>query len=148
MRCAKLRILLFALGVAVISGCSQEEVSMSEVDIDGLKNYAQEFAKALAAREYSRAYSMVSKEFIKESTQNQMKSDFESIVPLDWVFWGPDGEPVKAADPILDWPDKQSSDVGIVYVSIGGQMYSEAVTVTVESVEGLLKIRDVEYGRP
>jgi hypothetical protein len=46
------------------------------------------------------------------------------------------------------WPGKEPSDVGWVYVGIGGDVYSEAVTVVVTLEDGELKVRTVEYGRP
>lgn len=37
---------------------------------------------------------------------------------------------------------------GWVYVSIGGDVYSEAVTVVVTMDDESLRVRDVEFGRP
>jgi hypothetical protein len=47
-----------------------------------------------------------------------------------------------------EWPTKRKSDVAWVYVYIGGDVYSEAVTVVLSTEGGALKIREVEYGRP
>jgi hypothetical protein len=49
---------------------------------------------------------------------------------------------------MTSWPSKQPSDIGWAYVSIGGDVYSEAVTVVVTSEQGEAKIREVEFGRP
>jgi hypothetical protein len=46
------------------------------------------------------------------------------------------------------WPSKQPSDVGWVYISIGGEVYSEAVSVIVMLEADTLKVRSVEFGRP
>jgi len=46
------------------------------------------------------------------------------------------------------WPGKQPADIGWAYVSIGGEVYSEAITVVVTSESGEAKIREVEFGRP
>jgi hypothetical protein len=43
---------------------------------------------------------------------------------------------------------KEPSDVGWAYVSVGGDVYSEAVTVVVTLEEGELRGRTVEFGRP
>jgi hypothetical protein len=43
---------------------------------------------------------------------------------------------------------KEPSDVGWAYVSVGGDVYSEAVTVVVTLEEGELRVRTVEFGRP
>jgi hypothetical protein len=47
-----------------------------------------------------------------------------------------------------EWPGKKPADVGWAYVSVGGDVYSEAVTVVVTREGDLLKIRTVEFGRP
>jgi hypothetical protein len=47
-----------------------------------------------------------------------------------------------------DWPGRKPSDVGRVYVSVGGDVYSEAVTVIVTLEDEALKVRAVEFGRP
>jgi hypothetical protein len=47
-----------------------------------------------------------------------------------------------------DWPGREPSDVGWAYVSVGGDEYSEAVTVVVTLEEGELRVRTVEFGRP
>jgi hypothetical protein len=49
---------------------------------------------------------------------------------------------------MTSWPDKQPADLGWAYVSIGGDVYSEAVTVVVTSEEGTPRVRAVEFGRP
>jgi hypothetical protein len=38
--------------------------------------------------------------------------------------------------------------VGRAYVSVGGDTYSEAVTVVVTLEEDALRVRTVEFGRP
>jgi hypothetical protein len=46
------------------------------------------------------------------------------------------------------WPGHESGDLGWAYVSIGGDVYSEAVTVVVALEDGESRIRSVEFGRP
>jgi hypothetical protein len=46
------------------------------------------------------------------------------------------------------WPGRESSDAGWAYVSVGGDVYSEAVTLVVTMEDGDLRIRTVEFGRP
>ena len=69
---------------------------------------------------------------------------FEAIVPTDWPTVGP----VEVGTVMETWPARQPLDVGWVYVSIGGDMFSEAVTVVVMREADTLKIRTVEFGRP
>jgi hypothetical protein len=73
-----------------------------------------------------------------------MQAAFEAIVPIDWPTVGP----MEVGHAMETWPDKQPADVGWVYVGIGGDVYSEAVTVIVTREDGRLKIRAVEWGRP
>ena len=73
-----------------------------------------------------------------------MRDAFEAIVPADS---GP-AAVVEAGHTMTDWPGKEAADAGWVYVSIGGDVYSEAITVVVASEDGTLKVRDVEFGRP
>jgi hypothetical protein len=47
-----------------------------------------------------------------------------------------------------DWPGRQPSDAGWAYVSVGGDVYSEAITVVVTREGGVLRVRTVEFGRP
>ena len=73
-----------------------------------------------------------------------MKSEFEAIVPSDWGTMGP----IEIGETLKDWPGKGPSDLGWVYVSIGGDVYSEAVTVVITLENGGPKVREVEFGRP
>ena len=45
-------------------------------------------------------------------------------------------------------PDMHPQDVGWVYVSIGGDGFGEAITVTVTQEQDEMKIRTLEWGRP
>ncbi len=42
---------------------------------------------------------------------------------------------------MTDWPDKRITDLGWVYVSIGGDVYSEAIIAIVSIEEKSIKIR-------
>lgn len=116
---------------------------MAEKDSD-YQLVALEFTKALAERQYAKAYEMTSKEYRNHSTLEKLKTDFEAIVPDDF---GPI-DPIEVGRTMLNWPGKQSSDIGWVYVSIGGDVYSEALVVIVTMENGAKKIREIEFGRP
>jgi len=105
---------------------------------------ALQFVRALASREYARAHALATREFQERNTVASLQNSFETIVPLDW---GP-VEPIEAGETMGDWPDKKAGDLAWVYVSIGGDVYSEAVIVIVAEEAGAAKIREVEYGRP
>lgn len=105
---------------------------------------ALDFGKALTERQYTKAYEMTSREYRKRTSVEQLQVSFENIVPGDW---GPMG-PVEVGETMTTWPDKKPADLGWVYVSIGGNVYSEAVIVIVTSEDGVSKVREVEFGRP
>lgn len=87
---------------------------------------------------------MTSLGYRKRNSVNQLQAAFEAIVPTDWGAIGP----IELGLTMTTWPDKQPADLGWAYVSIGGEVYSEAVTVVVTSESGEPKIREVEFGRP
>lgn len=108
------------------------------------KETALAFAKALGARDYPGAYGMTSQAYRKEVTVEQLRDAFEEIVPTDWGEMGP----IEVGETMEDWPGKEATDIGWVYVSIGGDMYSEAISVIVAAENDSAKIREIEFGRP
>ncbi|MBI5780822.1 MAG: hypothetical protein HZA65_04030 [Rhodocyclales bacterium] len=134
---------LFVVAIA-FAGCSKEETKMSSGDTSDYQQIALEFTKLLAAREYPKAYAMTSQEYRKRTTAEQLRTAFENIVPTDWGKIGP----IEVGQTMASWPGKRPEDVGWAYVSIGGDVYSEAITVVVTSESGESKIREVEFGRP
>ena len=102
------------------------------------------FGRALVTRDFAAAYAMTSRDYQRRATLEQMRAAFEAIVPADWGA----GARVDVVHTMDDWPGRQSTDAGWVYVSIGGDVYSEGVTVVVTAENGSLKVRDAEFGRP
>ena len=100
--------------------------------------------RALASRDYPAAYAMTSGEYQRRTTMADMQAGFEAIVPTD----SPIAVSVEVGLTMETWPHKQPSDVGWVYVSVGGDVYSEAVIVIVALEAETLRIRAVEFGRP
>jgi hypothetical protein len=47
-----------------------------------------------------------------------------------------------------DWPGKQADDLAVVYVSLNGDGFSEAVTLTLAKYGHEILIRHLEWGRP
>ncbi|HET7696098.1 MAG TPA: hypothetical protein VFK57_10350 [Vicinamibacterales bacterium] len=105
---------------------------------------ALRFARALTDRDYAAAYEMTSRDYRRGVTLEAMRTAFESMVPAEFGAIGS----VEAGLTMDSWPDKQPADAGWVYVSIAGDVYSEAVTVVVTREDGALKVRAVEFGRP
>ncbi len=128
----------------ILMGCSKEGTGVPNATSHDYADIALEFTQALANRDYSKAYAMTTKEYQNKTTLQSMKNAFEEIVPPDWGVMGP----IEIGETMVDWPDKKPSDLGWAYVSIGGDIYSEAVT-TIITLEGeTAKIREIEYGRP
>jgi hypothetical protein len=117
---------------------------MPTSDVGDVRDISLKFAKSLADRDYATAYSVTSEEFKNQHSVDQLREDFEIIVPADW---GP-VDPIEVAEVLQEWPAKKKTDRAWVYVSMGGDVYSEAVSVIVITENGALKIREVEYGRP
>jgi hypothetical protein len=118
---------------------------MSSTASTPCESTALEYTKALANRDYPKAYAMTSGEYRVHTTLEGMKELFEDIVPVD--DWGTMG-PIEVGETMLDWPGKEPDDLGWVTVSIGGDVYSEAIIVVVKLEDGMPKIREVEFGRP
>jgi hypothetical protein len=108
------------------------------------ENVALEFACALARRDYRTAYDMSSSEFQAKLSCEEMQQAFESIVPNDWGTV----DPIEIGTTMDDWPARRATDAGWVYVGLGGTVYSEGLVVIVTNEKGVLKIREVEWGRP
>lgn len=108
------------------------------------EDFALRFVEALTQREYATAYAMTSNDYQVQTSLDQLREAFEDIVPVDWGDIGP----IEAGEMLADWPGKQAADIGWVYVSIGGDVYSEAVSVVITRVSGAYRVREVEFGRP
>ena len=89
---------------------------MPTSDVADVEEISLKFTKALADRDYATAYSMTSEEFRSQYSMDQLREDFENIVPTDW---GPVG-PIGVGEVMQEWPVQKASDVAWVYVYIGG----------------------------
>lgn len=128
----------------VSAACSEEEHHMILGSASGFQQVALEFTRTLASREYDRAYMMTSGQYRRQYSMEQLRADFEAILPVDWGTPGP----IEVAHTMTSWPGRQAADLGWAYVSIGGDVYSEAVTVVVTSEDGVARVREIEFGRP
>jgi hypothetical protein len=117
---------------------------MSSTRVPDYSSVGLKFASALASRDYPAAYAMTSGDYQRSATLDEMRAAFEAIVPTDSRTVGP----LQVGHTLETWPAKQPSDVGWVYISIGGDVYSEALTVVVMQEADTLKVRTVQFGRP
>lgn len=112
---------------------------------ENYSNVALNFVQALMDRDYAKAYGMTARDYQGRTSLDAMRAEFEAIVPPDWGV-GP--VEVGQTNDMDGFPDRQPSDLGWVYVSIHGDVYSEAVTVIIAEENATLVVRDVEFGRP
>jgi hypothetical protein len=145
--CAVALITVTLVTAVLVSGCEpkrQEEPRMTVTNAREYKQVALEFTRALASRNYPAAYAMTSRRYRSRVSLEQMRALFEQIVPQDWGTVGP----IEVGETMEQWPGKQPPDVGWAYVSIGGDVYSEAVTVVLTQENSEMKVGEVEFGRP
>ena len=143
MNSYRFKLIYLVLFLSMVA-CPQGEADMPTSDVADVEEISLKFTKALADRDYATAYLMTSEKFRSQYSMDQLREDFENIVPTDWGAVGT----IEVAGVIQEWPTKKTSDRAWVYVSIGGDVYSEAVSVILVTERGALKIREVEYGRP
>lgn len=134
-----------SLCLAVLAfACSDRKPPMPSAQVPDYSSVGLRFAVALANRDYDTAYAMTSSDYQRSTSLDEMRTAFEAVVPTDWRTVGP----IEVGQTMETWPAKQPSDVGWAYISIGGDGYSEAVTVIVTREADTLKVRSVEFGRP
>ena len=102
------------------------------------------FARALTSGDFAAAYGMTSREYRRGTSLGAMQTAYEALVPAEF---GPVSS-VEVGLRLDSWPEKEPTDVSWVYVSIGGDVFSEAVIVVVTTEDGALRLRDVQFGRP
>ena len=134
---------LLILSAVVMLACDRREEDVQPTNMPLARETALQFGTALANRDYAGAYAMTTVEFRATMSLDTMQATFEEMVPLDWVMG-----PIDAVDVLEEWPDMQAGDLGMIYVSIGGEVYSEGVTVIVNNTEGEPRVRQAEFGRP
>jgi hypothetical protein len=133
-------LILLVLGT---TACSRNEGEKGTMPTGDYKAFALRFTQFLARRDYEAAYAMTAKEYQGENSLEDTRQAFESPVPPDFKI----GD-IEVGETMTSWPGKEASDLAWVYVSIGGDVYSEAISVVVTREGGELKIREVEWGRP
>jgi hypothetical protein len=102
------------------------------------KALALEFARSLSMRSYEKAYGMLSANLQSLMSLNDVREQFESMIPLDW------GE----VDP-LELNENPAWDEKFLYVVLGGDVYSEAIVINSFITDGtVVKINSFDFGRP
>jgi len=107
---------------------------------------AQRFGDLVAKTDYAAAHALLTKEARAVQTPDDFK---EAVECLTSYAPGPIKEVEVMSDFILeDWPDKEDGDVAVIYVSLTGDGFCEAVTLTLTKEGNAFRIRCLEWGRP
>jgi hypothetical protein len=107
---------------------------------------AEQFGNLIGKADYVAAHALLTKEAQGVHSPDDFK---ESVEGMTTYASGSIRQVVVMEDFILeDWPDKQDEDIAIVYISLEGDGFNEAVTVTLKHEAGDIRIRYLEWGRP
>jgi hypothetical protein len=107
---------------------------------------AEQFGRSIAQGDYATAHSLLTEGARAAHSPDDLKQAVEQMIAIGD---GPITDVALVSECILeDWPDKQESDVGYVYVALTGDGFCEAVTVTLTREADKIRIRELEWGRP
>jgi hypothetical protein len=111
------------------------------------QQFALQFAHTLAQHDYKGAHGLTTQKYQQQVSVAQIQSYFEQIIPDDW---GPIDPILAVGDTFTDFPDKQASDIGWVYVSLEGILYpySEGLYILVARENNTFRVGDVVFGSP
>jgi hypothetical protein len=107
---------------------------------------AQRFGDCIAQKDYDTAWTLLSKKLQVSFTSDSIKNAVTTMTAYDTGS-------IKEAQvmdefTLEDWPGKQADDLAVVYVSLNGDGFSEAVTLTLAEYGQEILIRHLEWGRP
>lgn len=103
-----------------------------------------EFVGALAAGDANSAHQLLTSQLASDVAASDLLAEFEALAD---ELGGVTG--IGQAMVILtEWPDMAKEDRAMVYVPVEGDMFSEAVTLTLSEVDNTLRVSSVEWGRP
>lgn len=105
---------------------------------------ASEFGRQLVAKNWEAAHSMLSADLRSKMSPSDLEEEVRDMIEYadDQITES------LAVTEMEEWPDKEESDIGWVYIALSGNTFSEAVTVVVSNEGGNLVIRSLEWGRP
>jgi hypothetical protein len=107
---------------------------------------AKQFGDLIAKSDFAAAHRLLTTEAQEYHTPDEFRAAVEGMTSY---APGPIQEVEVMEDFLLeDWPDKQDGDVAIAYVSLNGDGFCEAVTVTLVQHGSGFRIRQLEWGRP
>lgn len=106
--------------------------------------FAATFARAIQSGESEAAHEMLSRDLSARLSAAELVSQFELLADDMGGVTGI-GQPMVI---LQEWPDMSATDRAMVYVPLEGDVFSEAVTVTISEVDDGLCISSIEWGRP
>ena len=113
--------------------------------MDANKKIAKQFGKFIAKSDFVAAHGLLTKGAQKRHSPDKLRKNFEQTTAY---APGPVRKVEVMGDVLGDWPDKRDGDIAWVYVSLYGDDYVEAVSVTLAEETGVVRIRHLEWGRP
>ncbi len=140
-----MRILLLALSFVFLAACSEDANHMSDNKEQITVETGRKFAGDLVSGRFTEARSLLSQKLQKVYTPEALAARYRKMIE----YW--EGKPAKVGDYYTftdQWPARQPQDIGWAYISIEGDGYVEAVTVTVTDESGSPRISELEWGRP
>ncbi len=116
----------------------------SEVSMSYSTEFAASFVATIVDGHADQAHEMLSATLSKDMSAADLANEFTALSEDMGGVTGI-GEPMEVLD---DWPGKAANELALVYVPLLGDVYSEAVSVTVAQTDGALRVSGVEWGRP
>ena len=106
--------------------------------------FAARFARAIVGGDSRAAHEMLSDDFRNAVAAKDLSAQF-ALLAKEMGGVAGIGEPMVILE---EWPDMSANDRAMVYVPFEGDVYSEAITVTISAIDDTLYISSVEWGRP
>ncbi|MEM1176237.1 MAG: hypothetical protein AAGA33_05450 [Pseudomonadota bacterium] len=105
---------------------------------------AAAFGAALHSGDFSAAYAMLCESFASSTSPAQLAEEY-ALLAEDMGGVTGIGQPSVILE---EWPGMAEQDVALVYVPLEGDIYSEAVTVTIAQSSAGPCLSGLEWGRP
>jgi hypothetical protein len=105
---------------------------------------AAAFVHAISTGDTDTAHKMLSHQLASDVAASELLAEFEALAEDMGGVTGI-GQPMVILE---TWPEMPEEDRAIVYVSLEGDVFSEAITVTVSEYDHALVISSIEWGRP
>jgi hypothetical protein len=105
---------------------------------------AAAFVRAISAGDAETAHKMLSHQLASDVAASELLAEFQALAEDMGGVTGI-GQPRVILE---TWSEMSKEDRAMVYVSLEGDVFSEAITVTVSEYEQALVISYIEWGRP